>query len=778
MKKLVKRFSVLFMAMLMAISTLGIPAAAFAAETDGSDYVYGTVNMNYADFYYGELEGIEPSNDTTIPKNTEDPVTKAGYREQGYYDAATMATPRGFIYEQKWKNGYPGSYSEPIIDEYGLTVGGRILGVKAVNVAVKKSLYDAALKAPKSVVGQKAAEITLNADQSQVPLSYKVLNADGVYSKYVNLTEPVNVALDGYLTTEFMGDDIWWEGKAMKHTDKQTILGGVIEYKKDPKDASEKPVVIGLKHDENMYSDTWIGWGMGPGNVGIYGGNETGWERFSGIAGNYLTKMSYILQEEDGSVHYYNATYDPAADEDGSQMQSLLHPYVPSAVVENGEHPYSAGITNYEFTKDRVKIDFEISVPLRKDGTREVDYYLRSLNVPGGSISPATAESNPEILPVYKESDWVDGKKTIHLEINRKYMSDDVEKSIGTGRYKYWIYVNKDYEKQEGDRYFTGVAQWKMLYTDETPDDIYLKANKLVVNSDVFTIEDYINNPYQQVEIYEAGKEDEPIDVIATGDANTNVNLFKGATKVDGTEVKGLFNKDGSINYDAQLYNYRKNRRTGEVTETVTDLFPDGKSKKYTLVIYSGGFPIVKGTLSDKREDPELKVASETLSKKFGDKAFSIDAAAKSALTYKSDNEAVASVSEDGKVTINGVGTCKIAVTAKETADYNEAVKEVTLTVEKGKPSITAKKSFKLKAKKLKKKAQTVKLAAKATSGGKITCKKKSGKKFIKVAKNGKITVKKGTKKGTYKVKILVKSAAKGGYLAGSKTFTVKIKVK
>lgn len=682
MKKMIRKLSVLFMAFIMTIGVI----ASTAAYADEDEYVYGTVNMNYADFYYGELEGIEPSADTTIDTEAEDPVTKAGYREEGFYDAATFATPRGFIYEKKWQDGYPGTYNEPIIDEFGNLVGGKILGVEAVNVAVKKSVYDAAKAAPDSVIGKKAAEIKLNEDQSQVPLSYKVLNADGVYSKYVNLTEAVNVDLDGYLTTEFMGDDIWWEGHAMKHTKDQTILGGVIEYKKDPLDASEKPVVLGLKHDENMYSDTWIGWGMGPGNVGIYGGNETGWQRFEGISGNYLTKMSYILMEKDGSVHYYNASYNPETDTEGKQMKDLLHPYVPSSVVENGIHPYSAGITDYEFTKDRIKLDLAISVPLRADGTREADYYLYSVNCPGGTASKARHESNPEQIPVFEESEWENGRKTYHIEINRKYTKEDGTTGYyGTGRYKFWFDVNPDYEKKDGDRYFTGVAAWKMLYTKETPNDIYLQNGKLVVDSEIFSVEDYINNPYQQVEVYNADT-NELEDIFATGDANTNTTLFAGTKTQNGAEVKGLFNADGSIFLGAQKYSY--NRRSG--LETLTPVFSRGKGAKYNIILYSGGFPIIQGTVEDTRTAQEVKTDVTSLNMKYGDDPAQITAQASTDIIFSSSNAKVATVDKDGKVTAVGAGTCKINVIAAPSDQFLGGSAEVDVTVEAAPQEITA----------------------------------------------------------------------------------------
>jgi len=54
---------------------------------------------------------------------------------------------------------------------------------------------------------------------------------------------------------------------------------------------------------------------------------------------------------------------------------------------------------------------------------------------------------------------------------------------------------------------------------------------------------------------------------------------------------------------------------------------------------------------------------------------------------------------------------------------------------------------------------------------------KKAGNK-IKLSKAGKLTVKKGLKKGTYKIKVQVTAAGSQQYFAGSKTVTLKVKIK
>lgn len=162
-----------------------------------------------------------------------------------------------------------------------------------------------------------------------------------------------------------------------------------------------------------------------------------------------------------------------------------------------------------------------------------------------------------------------------------------------------------------------------------------------------------------------------------------------------------------------------------------------------------------------------------------GSKAFKLNTKAAGAVTYKSSNKKVATVDKNGKITVKGLGTAKITISAAATSTYNAGSKVVTVKVTKPAPTIKVKKtSATVKASALKKKAKTVSLSATVNSKGKIKFKKVSGSNKITVNSKGKVTVKKGTKKGTYKVKVKVTAAAKGKYSAGSKTVTVTVKVK
>ena len=119
-------------------------------------------------------------------------------------------------------------------------------------------------------------------------------------------------------------------------------------------------------------------------------------------------------------------------------------------------------------------------------------------------------------------------------------------------------------------------------------------------------------------------------------------------------------------------------------------------------------------------------------------------------------------------VTVTGVGNYKDTATGS----FNIAKATQNLTVKAS--------AKKVKAKKLKKKAQAVSVLKVSGAQGSVTYGELKGTSAkLKInAKTGKITVKKGTKKGAYKAKVQIKAAGTANYNAVSKTVTVKVKVK
>ena len=168
-------------------------------------------------------------------------------------------------------------------------------------------------------------------------------------------------------------------------------------------------------------------------------------------------------------------------------------------------------------------------------------------------------------------------------------------------------------------------------------------------------------------------------------------------------------------------------------------------------------------------------IIASNFTKTYGDAAFSIDAVTSGdgKLSYVSDNESVAKVDAKGKVTLTGVGTAHITITASETKNYSAAKKVITITVKKKDSAGNTDKNSKLiTAKNITKTygCKAFSLGAKSKSGGKLTY-SVADKKVATVDKKGKVTV-----KGYGQTKITITSAAKGKYPKAKKTITLTVK--
>ena len=172
---------------------------------------------------------------------------------------------------------------------------------------------------------------------------------------------------------------------------------------------------------------------------------------------------------------------------------------------------------------------------------------------------------------------------------------------------------------------------------------------------------------------------------------------------------------------------------------------------------------------------PNQTITASDFTKTYGDAAFSINAVTSGdgKLSYVSDKESVAKVDAKGKVTLTGVGTAHITITASETKNYSAAKKVITITVKKNDSAgntdnnsnlITAKNITKTYG------CKAFSLGAKSKSGGKLTY-SVADKKVATVDKKGKVTV-----KGYGQTKITITSAAKGKYPKAKKTITLTVK--
>lgn len=86
-------------------------------------------------------------------------------------------------------------------------------------------------------------------------------------------------------------------------------------------------------------------------------------------------------------------------------------------------------------------------------------------------------------------------------------------------------------------------------------------------------------------------------------------------------------------------------------------------------------------TIVKEPQKQTITVAKSSYTKKTGDKAFKLNAKAKTALTYSSSNKKVATVDKNGKVTIKGTGSATITIKAAATDKYQGASKKITIKV-------------------------------------------------------------------------------------------------
>ena len=137
-----------------------------------------------------------------------------------------------------------------------------------------------------------------------------------------------------------------------------------------------------------------------------------------------------------------------------------------------------------------------------------------------------------------------------------------------------------------------------------------------------------------------------------------------------------------------------------EITLTYTGRANDGTEVNGTKVPSLAGIYTVTATIKDKnyslepegssaefvvaKADPALSV-SEVTDKDYGEETFRLNVSNKGdgLKTYASSDDKVATVDENGMVTIVGTGTATLTVSLAESANYTADQKEVTITVRK-----------------------------------------------------------------------------------------------
>lgn len=267
----------------------------FTIEAAPTEYVYGTMDIPYADYYYGELGNKTNTTDGTI-SYTADLAGDAGMRAENTYDAVTSAT------KVKWTK-QAGTYTSEA-DENG---GGQILGVKGVEVAIEKNLYNSLLADKESgktsgTLGSLFDSFTINENQTE-PQAYKELYADGTLSATVAQKAEVDLSdVTPSVSTDSRYGDYEIDMNGLNLGD-DTVYGAVVTMK----DGKQ----YGMLHLENIWKGGQeLAWSVGVKTQEVHG-NTLRYTPYVETSGATVAEVTYLTNTGIYSVHSADGLYLP-----------------------------------------------------------------------------------------------------------------------------------------------------------------------------------------------------------------------------------------------------------------------------------------------------------------------------------------------------------------------------------------------------------------------------------------------------------------------------------
>lgn len=486
---------------------------AFSAEGEADavsgDFVYGTANVPYADFFYGEMNDV--AQNATMQLDAADPVTAAGYREEGMYDAVTSCT------NSKSKRYDTSYYTEN-------TENGSVIleGIKAVNIAVPASLYNDAKKAieeGKSCSNQLLKIVSSLENVSETaPASgeYKILNGDGTLTAMTTETKELNVESSITASSPWGNYQVSVEfGNNNPDQPTTANMMGVIFETSDGKK-------YGMEHSQNLWLRTGeIAFAVKDGFVEPHK-NTIDSKRSAGLEGKTITKITYLVKDGADIVIPTN----------------LLCKYK----LANGQ-----GINGpeekvvYQRGYGRTNVQMTYQVP------ETSSYKLSSVKYDGNELEQGA----------YAGYTYDEDKKI--LTVNGDTWSNS---TTGVGTYTLTF-------TDQSDAPYEDITVQVVLSADETKIQFALQNNKLVKidpNGDtIYEAKDYIKNITSiKIDGQALGGKKANISEIAKTVFNENTGAVNFDAKVNNTAV---FAKGDGGSYNVELTSSGFNDVTGTVTQ-------------------------------------------------------------------------------------------------------------------------------------------------------------------------------------------------------------------
>ena len=246
-----------------------------AAKNALDKYEYGTANLSYADFYYGELNDVKE--DTTLDLTS---YKSDSYRESGMYDAVSSATTN------KYKSFFSSTYSEDNANGQG----GSIIGMKDVNIAVPTSLYENAKKAisDKKECSNKLLEIINSMTLSDTtPSEYKILTA--MKSEVTEDTSDTLTIKTQSSYGQYEVDPVTSENSPLSNLSAKDSLLGIIVEDEDGKK-------YGMEHLENIWIGGKFSFAVTDGFKEKHG-NTIDYKRHESLQGKTIKKVTYLVKD-------------------------------------------------------------------------------------------------------------------------------------------------------------------------------------------------------------------------------------------------------------------------------------------------------------------------------------------------------------------------------------------------------------------------------------------------------------------------------------------------
>lgn len=483
---------------------------AFAEDGNAveSRFVYGTANIPYADFFYGEMNDVQQNAEMQL--DAADPVTAAGYREEGMYDAVTSCT------NSKSKR-YATSYYTENTENGSVTLE----GIRDVNIAVPTSLYKEAQEAIKegkncsnqllSIIGS-LKNVSETAPESG---EYKVLNGNGTLTAMT--TETKTLTVDSSISTS----SVWGNYQVSvefgdKNPDQPTtanMMGVIFETSDGEKYAME--------HSQNLWLRTGeIAFAVKDGFVEPHK-NTIDAKRSKGLEGKTIKKITYLVKDGADIVIPTNllCKYKLA---DG---QGIIGPE--EKVV----------YTNNTFIPTKVQLTYNVP--------ESSSYKLTSVQYGGkalkeGSYNDYTYDDTTKVLSVY----------------------GGAFANTGVGSYTLTF-------ADQSEAPYEDITVPIVLSADETKIQFALQNNKLVKidpNGDtIYEAKDYIKNITSiKIDGQALGGKKANISEIAKTVFNENTGAVNFDAKVNNTAV---FAKGDGGSYNVELTSSGFNDVTGTVTQ-------------------------------------------------------------------------------------------------------------------------------------------------------------------------------------------------------------------